>query len=433
MAATADPSQAASSLPEALRESVEWERNRWCKTAACEDPFYDSSAYTGEEVPGSLLKLEKTVDTALRSLPPATALSRFVYQSQTFNGTPVPVSACILWPLSPRSSSDGYRVVAWAHGTTGIGPNYAPSNMKDLGNHFIGPFSLALQGYVVVATDYAGLGISKTASGRPILHEYLAHGAHANDVVFSIQAAKTGFPELSKHFVVAGYSQGGGIAWSLAERHAISPIEGYLGAVAVCPITRVLEYEEPLRSAIIAAITPTMESVLSKFDRTQILTDAGVRRLALAYKAGASLITLLSLLREEGLVLVDATSNERVQEFQNLTSPGRKRIAGPLLVMQGQNDQMVNPWVTDAAVQETVAMFPDLPLEYVRLPGVGHNSAMFSAQWVWMDWIADRFAWRKIAQNQPQIRELEPAMAVEAYHPAQNWWVAPAIKFHQTH
>lgn len=72
--------------------------------------------------------------------------------------------------------------------------------------------------YVVVAADYAGLGVGKDALGKPTVHEYLASSSHAHDVFYSVQAAQTSFPELSKHFVIIGHSQGGGVAWAAAQR-----------------------------------------------------------------------------------------------------------------------------------------------------------------------------------------------------------------------
>lgn len=71
---------------------------------------------------------------------------------------------------------------------------------------------------MVVATDYAGLGVGLDEKGDKILHEYLASPAAANEVVYSVQAARQAFPELSKDFVVMGHSQGGGAAWAVAQR-----------------------------------------------------------------------------------------------------------------------------------------------------------------------------------------------------------------------
>ncbi|KAI4154556.1 MAG: hypothetical protein LQ340_001612 [Diploschistes diacapsis] len=415
-------------LPEAVLEALEFEREQWANGPASQDPFYSLESYSGQEPPGTLLKVEKACNTKLWMLPPTTALSRFVYQSETLNAKPVPVSGYILWPYSPRSSEDGYHVVAFAHGTTGLEPNYAPSNTKNLAHHFIQPYQLALQGYVVVATDYAGLGVSKDSNGQRIVHPYGAHPAHANDVVYSVQAAREAFPELSKRFVVAGYSQGGGAAWSVAQRQAASPIEGYLGAVAICPITRILEYQEPIRSIVIAAVTPAIESILPGFTQAEILTEVGQQTLALCQRAGASLTTLLSLLGKVQARKDDAIGNGFLREFQSLTSNGGKKIAGPLLVIQGESDPMVNHPVTERAVRDTITKHPDAQLEYILVPGVGHKPAVFSTQWIWTDWIADRFSGAQATSK--GSRTLKSALPLQSYQPALNWWLAPETKFY---
>ena len=58
-------------------------------------------------------------------------------------------------------------------------PDVTPSNHKNLWQHFLGPYQLALQCYVVVATDYAGLGVAKDPSGEPIMHEHLDSASQA--------------------------------------------------------------------------------------------------------------------------------------------------------------------------------------------------------------------------------------------------------------
>lgn len=162
------------SLSNEVRESLEFEKSNLAQGSVLNNTFYDAPHEVAETPPGTLLRVEKDVNTAEYLLPPTTALSRFVYQSETLGGSKVPVSAFVLWPYSPRSQPDGYPVVAWAHGTSGFDANAAPSNHKNLWQHFLAPYQLALQGYVVVGTDYAGLGIKKYASGKTIIHEYLA-------------------------------------------------------------------------------------------------------------------------------------------------------------------------------------------------------------------------------------------------------------------
>ena len=186
-----------SPFPDVIRRALEFQESQWATGSIYEDSFYVVPEGTADSVPGTLLKLENHVDTSKYTLPPATAIARIMYQSITINGALVPVSAFVLWPYLPRRLVDGYPIVAWSHGTSGLTPNCAPSHMKNLWHHFQAPYQLVLQGYVVVATDYAGLGVDKDAKGNRVVHEYLASSSQANDVLYSVQAAQTAFPELS--------------------------------------------------------------------------------------------------------------------------------------------------------------------------------------------------------------------------------------------
>ena len=183
-------------------------------TSVSADPFYSVPKDAGNATAGKLLKVERETNTSLYTIAPNLALSRFIYQSKTSNGSLVPVSALILWPYVARPHHDGCPVVAWAHGTSGSAAECAPSNIRNLWHHFQAPFQLALLGYVVVATDYAGLGVGTDAFGKHIVHEYITGPAQANDVFYSILAAREAFPQLSKQFVVIGSSQGGSAAVS---------------------------------------------------------------------------------------------------------------------------------------------------------------------------------------------------------------------------
>ena len=86
-------------------------------------------------------------------------------------------------PSSPAPAG-GRPVVAWAHGTLGQGDACAPSRssnpLQDTDN-WLGEM-LAL-GWVVVTTDYVGLG-------TPGTDQYLVAQAEARDVVNAVRAAR---------------------------------------------------------------------------------------------------------------------------------------------------------------------------------------------------------------------------------------------------
>lgn len=422
------------SLPSVIQDALQWEKQQWIDGNVSEtDSFYTAPTNSSGAAPGTLLKLEETTNTSLYALPPSTALSRFIYQSETLNGTCVPVSGYILWPYSPRESTDGYQVVAWAHGTSGLSPNAAPSHHKNLWQHYLAPFNLALQGYVVVATDYAGLGVGATASGEPIPHEYLVSPAHANDVIYSVQAAREAFPHLGKKFVVLGQSQGGGAAWAVAQRQVTKPVDGYLGAVAVAPVTSILEEPEPIRSILELGLLSSVASYFPEFDPAEVTTADGLQRSALVRALEAPTSTSAALLMGAELLQPGWPNNTYIQQYQDLIFNGGRAIAEPLLIIKGGADSNLAYSVAAAAFNKTVENFPEAPIVFVRLPGVSHDPALTASQRLWMDWIADRFAGRDAhADRGGRELQVKAARPLSAYQSELNWYLGSATQFYQT-
>ncbi|KAL8720873.1 MAG: hypothetical protein Q9181_007826, partial [Wetmoreana brouardii] len=194
--------------------------------------------------------------------------------------------------------------------------------------------------YVVVATDYAGLGIGKNVAGDAITHSYLACSAHANDVVYSVQAAQSAFPSLSKHFVVIGHSQGGGAAWATTQRQVLKPISGFLGAVAVSPVTDVFGEPEPFRSIPVTALLPGIVYESPDIDLSAILTPDGRQRLETIQRLGPGVACALALLSDGNLLRPESDwmHSPEIQAYREMVVNGGKEISGPLLVIHGDSD-----------------------------------------------------------------------------------------------
>lgn len=421
-----------STVADTIATALEFEKSRYTNGYVADDEFYRVPTNASHANPGTLLKVQSDVDTTAYSLPPETALSRIMFQSKTINGTAVPASAYVLWPSSPRTQSDGYPVVGFAHGTSGLYGNAAPSHMKNLWQHFFAPYPLALQGYVVVAPDYAGLGVEKDAAGTPIVHEYLASPSQANDLFYSIQAAQSAFPELSNQFVVMGLSQGGGVVWAAAQRQAIEPVDGYLGAIALAPVTNILDLpaDNFLKPIMGAAIIPGLSNIFPNFDPLDILSPIAVKRFSLDEQIRGGSFVSTVLLSGIDLFRCDWTQNEHVQAWNNLTVNGGKMIGGPLLVIQGGGDIQISPETTDRAVNLTAELFPEAQLQYATFPGVDHSSVLFVSQRLWIEWIADRFAGIEVKKGCHRS-VFESARPSKSYQKQLNWFLEPATQPYQ--
>lgn len=410
--------------------ALEFERSNWANGSVDDEEFYRVPPGTADAPAGTLLKVQEDANTSAYTLPPDTALSRILFQTENLNGSTVPASAYILWPYLPRTQPNGggYPVIGWGHGTSGGFGNCAPSHVRNLWYQFTAPYPLVLQGYVVVAPDYAGLGVVKDAKGRPIIHQYLANPSHANDLFYSVQAAQAAFKVLAKEFVIVGHSQGGGAAWGAAQRQALKPVEGYLGAVAGSPVTNIVNAVGPLgvippaAAGFATLVARGISSVFPEFELSSILTRKGLDRLSLASKLQGCNSVLATLFNEPGLTQPDALQSFYARAYTNLTANGGRPISGPLLVLQGSADQIVNFALTTNAVDQTCALYPQSQLEYATFANVSHVPVMYAAQRLWLQWIEDRFAGAP-APRECRRSDYESARPAVSYQREPNWFL----------
>ncbi|MCP2160192.1 alpha/beta hydrolase [Williamsia serinedens] len=159
-----------------------------------------------------------TPGTLIRSVPLDRSLwvrsagdaRRFLYSSVDQHGKPAVSTAAVFLPRS-RPPAGGWPVVAWAHGTVGLGDDCTPSAQKrstrddDYISHWLD------QGYAVVGTDYTGLG-------TPGLMSYLNADVEARSVVDSVSALRQLDLSTSPRWVIVGQSQGAGAAMNAARR-----------------------------------------------------------------------------------------------------------------------------------------------------------------------------------------------------------------------
>ena len=93
--------------------------------------------------------------------------------------------------------------MAWAHPTTGVVQDCAPSLQPSWRKTIPGLDLMVKAGWVVVATDYPGLG-------TPGVHPYLVGASEARAVVDSVRAARNVKEAAAgRRFAVWGHSQGG--------------------------------------------------------------------------------------------------------------------------------------------------------------------------------------------------------------------------------
>lgn len=184
--------------------------------------------------PGSLLSARATKVPAV--LTHAGARYVITYRSRGVQGEPIVVSGYVLLPKG-QPPKDGWPVLAWAHGTTGIADTCAPSEIFAGGPEY--PYQELMEtaldwwlahGYAVTATDYQGLG---TPGGHP----YMDATSQLHSVDDSVRALHQLRPHaFSPDWLVMGHSQGGAAALAVAAHgQADTPELKLRGAIAIAP------------------------------------------------------------------------------------------------------------------------------------------------------------------------------------------------------
>ncbi|WP_280270037.1 lipase family protein [Nocardia wallacei] len=186
--------------------------------------------------------------SAQATLPGSVNSERMLYTSTTVRDEPTVASAAVYFPPGPPPPG-GWPVVAWAHGTVGLGDDcaYSIGGPGDVARDWAYLGTWLRQGYAIVAADYAGLG-------TPGDHPYLNGVVEAHNVVDAVKAATRHYPSMSNRWVVVGQSQGGGAAVETA-RYATEfggPELDYRGAVG----TGVPAYIEDILTPLGPGIPP---------------------------------------------------------------------------------------------------------------------------------------------------------------------------------
>jgi pimeloyl-ACP methyl ester carboxylesterase len=175
-------------------------------------------------------------------MPRSASAWRIIYTTTLDTHGPTIASALVIVPTASTGPVDA---IAWAHGSTGISEDSAPSLSKkglESGALFVID-SIIEAGWAFIATDYPGLG-----SQGP--HPWLIGESAGRAVLDSIRAAQQ-LPALTlRKTVVWGHSQGGHAAlWAGGLHDDYAPDAPLCGVAALAPTADVPGVVANFRSA----------------------------------------------------------------------------------------------------------------------------------------------------------------------------------------
>ncbi len=330
---------------------------------------------------------------------PAPRTELLLYSSKGVAGKPVAVSGTITYPKG-KAPKGGWPVVTWAHGTTGIADQCAPSRLTSSGDpDLTGLVTYAYPlfrrwlkaGWAVARTDYEGLG-------TPGVHPYLIGTSEGRATLDVALAA----PKVNrKRVIISGHSQGGHAAlWANSLAPSYASKLTIRGTVAFAPESHTGEQAQ----AISALTTPSGLTGLA----AMILRGAEVQTpsldiVSLLNPQPAALYPKVDTDCLPGLTAPDAygsiapsdlikpdADKTAVIAALNANDTEDLAIHGKLRVEQGDADTTVFPAFTD----QTVAGYKDkgVSVDYDKVPGVTHGGIVTTAavQKAATKWIAKR-------------------------------------------
>jgi len=320
---------------------------------------------------------------------------RILYQSTGLKGEPIEVSGAIYIPPG-KPPAGGRPVIAYAHPTSGVVEKCAPSLMPDNAGLIWGIKSMLAKGYIVVATDYPGLGTKG-------IHPYLIGVSEGRAVLDSVRAA-IALPRsgASNRFVLWGHSQGG---------HAVL----YAGEMAK-------SYAPELKLYGVAAAAP--DTYLAELFNADKSSSAGKELTAMAIWSWSNLYgyPASSLVEANAMNVYKTMAQdciESVAQFEALdsaerpletekflkanpastpppwaaimkkNSPGQRPAGAPVFLAQGTADTIVRPYITKQFGKALCKQ--GAKVMFVEMPGVTHTFAAKESVSTALKWMDDRF------------------------------------------
>jgi len=334
--------------------------------------------------PGRVLGVQPAEQVA--DYPSGTLALRVEYGSTDPQHRPILASGLVLVPPGRRPAG-GWPVVAWDHGTIGIGDSCAPSVTPDaLYSPTLG--ALLHHGYAVAAADYPGLG-------TPGVHPYLIAESEARATIDMVRAARNLVPGLSRTWAAVGHSQGGQAAWATDEVTASYGAGlDFRGSVALAPAPNMSPFVDyvasanPQQQAFFAMMLVGLATQHPELTYADYLRPAALAQLpAVRTECIDDLIARFAAahLPATDFGPTDPAARDQLQRWFAADEIGHVATTEPLLVLQGEADEVVPPPATTQEVAMAQANGTDVT--YRTYPGVDHFGLPAAAQPAVLDWL----------------------------------------------
>ena len=363
--------------------------------AAPSPGFYDTPSGLSKLKPGAVIRKEAE-SQFLPTLDGFSTAYRIMYRSTGQLGQPVAVGGMVFVPKG-KAPRGGWPIVAWDHGTSGVGDLCNPSRSSDMYDGGQWDLyadqidNLLKQGYVVTASDYEGLG---TAG----LHTYLLTDALGRATIDAVRAARIVVSSTSAKWAAIGHSEGGQAALGAGELAATyGKGLSYVGAVGYAPSQHLEEgvlaiASDKFAAPYLAYMAVGMRSIDPSFEYSRFvgplyadrMTDAEIH----CFDEWFYLDNLGVNPTPENALNPNWASDATVQRYLDLGVVGQRPGAAPILVLQGTGDGLYSTYpqfLADICATGT-------KVHGITYPNISHDHVLPQGAADAYAWLADRFA-----------------------------------------
>lgn len=317
--------------------------------------------------------------------------TRITYRSTSgINGSGTEVGGTVFAPAGPAPGG-GRPVVTVGHGTTGVTDECAPSASPTLLGSTGVVGQLLDHGYVVVVSDYEGLG-------TPGDHPYLEPETSAYNLIDAVRAARNFVPGTSSRWAALGISQGGQASWSAAE-HADDYGDGleFVGSANLSPaadLSGIVGENEELtlpQKMFLPYLLEGLRVQHPDMDKSAYMRGALIDNPDTVMSCVGALLTekwnVATQLRPDDTTPRSPADGFQMRSWLQDDALPKEPAAGPLLVVVGETDNLILPSWTERAVEKACAG-GDV-IDFRARTGEGHADARAIPGAV--EWVADRF------------------------------------------
>ena len=311
------------------------------------------------------------------------------YHSRAVDGHDVTVTGLVVAPAG-AAPKGGRPVVTWAHGTTGIADQCAPSRAAAAASALPYVDEMLAAGYVVAATDYEGLG----SSG---VHPFLVGQSEGRGVLDAARvAAAIPAAHASDRVLVFGHSQGGQAALFAGElAPSYAPELHVLGVAAAAPAADV-EHILPLAGSVrgsagyVALAALGFDAAYPDANVLQILTPEARQRAQIGLTECSGAVLQAFSGDHAALFAADPLADPKLAAILHENSAGNQRTTAPILVVQGTADATILKPLTDGFVTKACAAGDRI--DYRTYDGADHGTVIVAAKSDVLAWLAARVA-----------------------------------------